>query len=247
MDKRKNAFIRILIFLFILFMFCLSSGADAQNADENDEINRFGIATHNVYLYEIISDIKAKHNIEITGLYNRGNELISFDSDATDIKNFIKDLLDALKERNYLFEFSKDSSKSIRRVWVLNKSNTVVSSQPEAEPPANGDGADQGEENSDASPRQTAVRVISILENTQAVSMGFQPNDIVIEYDGIPITESGQLVNLVKERETKQSINLTILRDCNPIPMTAAGGLMGIRVRTETLSGEIAECVSQFR
>ena len=96
-------------------------------------------------------------------------------------EDLLKSLLRYIGVKNYAFEFT---DATLKRLVVVPEATSDVSS---SSPASKG----SGHENEFVS----VAQVQSIIEASQAESAGLQKDDIILEYDGVPITSAQQLVS----------------------------------------------------
>ncbi|AQV00920.1 PDZ domain-containing protein [Desulfococcus multivorans] len=188
-------------------------------------------------LGEILAAIQRECSVEVTGLDARLGESISFSAADESAEVAIKRLLRNLDETNYAFFYNQTQ---LHRVSVVPKARTgatppLAAAVPEIGPEA-GEAAPSPQ---DAS--EKAVQVSNVNTGTQAEDLDLREGDLVIEYDGIRIENTQQLVSIVKEKADADTIEMVVVRDGTPHRMTLKGGLIGINVKTVPVSGTVPE------
>jgi S1-C subfamily serine protease len=79
---------------------------------------------------------------------------------------------------------------------------------------------------------EQAVRVINVNAGTQAERLDLRRGDLVVEYDGVQIRNSQQLVSIVRQKSDAETVEMVVVRDGEPLRMSLNGGLIGINVKT---------------
>jgi S1-C subfamily serine protease len=77
--------------------------------------------------------------------------------------------------------------------------------------------------------------VQSIIEASQAESAGLQKGDIILEYDGVPITSAQQLVSEVEKKAQINQIEMVIVRRKIMTRLILNGGFIGVRIATKNI------------
>ncbi|QTA87155.1 PDZ domain-containing protein [Desulfonema magnum] len=216
----------IIWFLIIIFPESALFAADAFLIVELQE-GKALLEAREMPLGEVLEEIRQKYRVKIQGLEHREDALITFSAEGEAPEDVLKRLFTYLGEANYAFEFS---DVRLNRVSVLPKSNAKVSSFPT--------------KTNEKKPRRKFANVVQIKKinkNSQAEELGLQKNDLVIEYDGVKITSAQQLSKEVKKRSEDQVVEMTILRDHEPVRFTLNGGLIGIHIVTAKIPEEASE------
>ncbi|OQX23727.1 MAG: hypothetical protein BWK80_24395 [Desulfobacteraceae bacterium IS3] len=223
--KLKNNISPVLMIMAI----CLHYWAAPIFAEEKSNAVRcangkLNIQAQNVPLGMIMEEIKNKCRVNIFGLDGRVKEPITFTASEELPENALKRLLRQLDEDNYALEYSR---AGLNRVSVVPKAMAKGSSppaavsppfpftpppppQPEAPPPV--------------------VSVIDIIPGSQGESVGLQKGDVVLDYDGTKISDSQQLIQEVKSKESKPTVEVTVLRNNTPMTFVLKGGFIGVNI-----------------
>jgi len=215
---------KYIIWLFFFFIAQISpnisSAVDKPNSlIVNIQHDRLNMDAKAVPLGEILEEIYRKAGVNIVGLENRKDEPITFAS-AGETEEVLRRLLRHLKENNYAFEFS--DVKLLKISVVSDSGNRKMASAP----------VRKNEEPEEQKELVNAIKVQGIVEGTQAASLGFMDGDYIVEYDGMRISHSQQLVNEVKKRSEKDNVEMTVMRDRTPMRFTVKGGLIGVNITT---------------
>ena len=175
-------------------------------------------------LKEIVGEFNKKYSIEIKGLEGRENEKITFSFEAETLETLLKGLLRHLDVRNYAIEFADAALERV--VVVPGPTRTVVENlKPPADEPETQDFAD-------------VAQIQSIIASSQAETLGLLEGDIIIEYDGVPITSARQLVAEVEKKAGRDRVEMVIVREKTPQRLTLSSGFIGIRIKTTKIPKE---------
>jgi hypothetical protein len=200
-----------------------------------------------VELREILEEFKEKYGLKITGLRHRKDEVITFSTKSDDVEEVLKRFFRHLGESNYAFRYA---GRRLIRVSVVpeskNRSNSSLSmaSSPSVprtptvhsmipEPPPLGPDKDKGKVK-----KYPVVRVSNILDDSQAETVGLEKGDIVVEYNGVPVKTSRELVDNVKKTSDTDTVDLMVIRDGEPVNYILRGGMIGIRIGNVMLGDE---------
>ncbi len=193
---------------------------------------RLTIMAEKVQLKEILDGIYDAYPLTVTGLEARSSEIIDFKAENQPPEKMFKRLLRQLGEKNYAFEFK---GQRLSRISVMPEAGAGAAPRPV--PPRETPSVP-------AEDLVSVVRVDRVIDGSQAQDMGVQSNDLVIEYDGIKISQPGDLIREVKQKSDSPSVGMVLLRDGAPLQLTLAGGFIGIhivphKVPRETVAGYI--------
>jgi len=215
---------KYIIWLFFFFISQISPD-NIRAVDKPDSLiisiqqERLNIDAKGVSLGEILEEIYRKAGVNIIGLENRKDELITFASRG-ETEEVLRRLLRQLKENNYAFEFS--DVKLLKISVVSDSGKRKMASAP----------VRKNEENQEQKELVDAIKVQGIVEGTQAASLGFMDGDYIVEYDGMRISHSQQLVNEVKNKAGRDNVEMTVIRDRTPMRFSLKGGLIGVNITT---------------
>ncbi len=176
-------------------------------------------------LGEVIADIYRDFQVEIHGLESRKKEIVTLSAPGKSLPDLIRSLLQWLNEKNYAFEFVDNR---LKRVVVLPEtsddlpSGSTVGSLSEVE----------------QSKSVNAVEIQGVVEDSQAKNLNFQKGDLILEYDGVKISQSSELVRETRKKSPDEEVELLLLRNGDFIRMNAKGGLLGIRIKTVKVFAE---------
>jgi hypothetical protein len=184
------------------------------------------IKAHDVRLGDLLEKISNVCQVDVKGLANIENEKISFVSGNEPIEYEFKRLLRHLNIDNYAFEYSGDR---LRFVSVYLKSEAD-----NPEPPFASNAPREIEKR-----QSKAVKVLDILEESQAETLNLMPGDLVISYDGARISTANQLIKLVKSKPDSEVVDMTVLRDGRKVNLVLNGGRIGIRIKTVAVTSGI--------
>jgi len=167
----------------------------------------------------------ALHNdfdIEIKGLETLNSEKISLSIEADSLEELVKGLLRHLNIKNYAFEFADERLKLVNIFPGAKYS--------ESHPSATKTDSTQSKET------VTVAVIKSVVESSQADSLGLLPGDLIVEYDGVRIRNAAQLVNEVEKKSSKSHIDMLVGRNQSPMRLVVQGGFLGVRITTERIS-----------
>lgn len=230
--KTMTAILRIGIIVSIAVGVGLTPGLCGGKTDKGSDIQcsegKLNIRVQNMPLSKVIEDIRRKCQVEISGLDHRANEPLSFLAKEEVQETALKRLLRQLDEESYAFEYTRSG---LSRIVVVPRSTAKYSPPPTSFPPKQpADTPDVPPPPPLPTPENAAVGVMDVIQGSQAEAVGLQKGDVVVEYDGVKITDPQQLIQEVKSRETKEVVELTVLRNNTPMTFVMKGGFMGINI-----------------
>ena len=128
---------------------------------------------------KIVSEIQTQCLVDFRGLESRKDENITYFSKEGTVESVLKDFLRHLGEKNYAFEYSDEKLLRIS-VFPESKAITAVNDTLNSEKPT---------------PQETVgvVKVVDIIEGSQAESLGIMIDDIILEYNGLQIDSSNHI------------------------------------------------------
>ncbi len=226
MNTKYLSYRKILLALLIL----LSGSAAGMAADGTiDEIVKFQndaltIQASKTPLTKILSAINKKCLVKITGLEHRKDEKITFFSNKGPPERVLKDFMRHLGEKNYAFEYG---NAALLQIVVL--PGAQADNYPTA-PLAN-----QKENPPDT---VNAVRVVGVIDGTQAQSVGLMKGDIILEYGGLTIGSTDELIKATKTKTNTDQVEILVLRENYRLRFIINGGLIGLRITNATISKE---------
>ncbi len=226
LKRRRNAY-----WLGLAFVLCLLPNHPrmaAEIPDLSDLIayreGRYVLAARATALGDIVRAIDSRHDVVISGLDDRLDQLVSVTITGRSLEEVIKRLLRHLEVKNYAFEFIHER---LHRVSVL----------PQGARQASGSAVPQAEEAPPA-PLVKVVAILSIVEGSQAETLDLQPGDLVVSYDGIRIRSAQQLVNEVREQADRKAVDMMIVREDMPLSFSLDAGFIGIRIQETEIAQE---------
>ena len=210
--------------IFALFQFFPVSGS-SEEKDTPALIVEFKEGTLSIQAREtplnrILDEIRRQCLLEISGLEDRRNELISF-TYRGGIEEGLKHFLKHLGEKNFVFEFTDEQ---LKYVSVFPEAGDVF-------PPISGPDRDR-EVNKETF---TAVKIHGIIEGSQAQAVGLQEGDLIIEYDGVKIRTPRQLIKEREKKKHRDRIELIVIRNNVIMPFVLKGGMIGVRIKTTSI------------
>ncbi len=226
MNTQYLSYRKILLALLILL-----SGSAAGMADDGtiDEIVKFQndaltIQASKTPLTKILSAINKKCLVKITGLEHRKDEKITFFSNKGSSERILKDFLRHLGEKNYAFKYG---NAALLQIVVL--PGTQADNYPTA-PLAN-----QKENLPDT---VKAVRVVSVIDGTQARSSGLMKGDIILEYGGLTIGSTDELIKATNTKTNADQVEILVVRENYRLRFILNGGLIGVRIKNALIAKE---------
>ncbi len=231
--KAMTAILRIGIIVSVAVCVGLTPGLCSEKADKNSDIQcsdgKLNIRVQNMPLSKLIEEIRRKCRVDISGLEHRTNETLNFFGKEEVQETVLKRLLRQLNEENYVFEYTRSG---LSRIVVVPRSTAKYSSSPPSFPLRPAESADIPPPAPPPLPiaENASVGVVDVIQGSQAEAVGLQKGDVVVEYDGVKITDPQQLIQEVKSRETKEVVEVTVLRNNTPMTFVMKGGFMGINI-----------------
>jgi len=226
MPYETLAYRKILLTLLILL-----SGSAAGMAAEGtiDKIVKFQNDTLTIQasktpLTKILSAINKKCLVKITGLEHRKDEKITFFSNKGSPERILKDFLRHLGEKNYAFEYG---NAALLQIVVLpgakadNYPTATLANQKENLPDT-----------------VKAVRVVGVIDGTQAQTVGLMKGDIVLEYGGLTIGSTDELIKPTKTKTNTDQVEILVLRENYQLRFILNGGLIGVRIKNASVAKE---------
>lgn len=209
----------------------LLSGSAAGMAEEGtiDEIVKFQNDTLTIQasqtpLIKILSAIQNKCLVKITGLEHRKDEKITFSSNKGSLERVLKDFLRHLGEKNYAFEYG---NAALLQIVVLpgakadNYPTATLAYQKENLPNT-----------------VKAVRVVGVIDGTQAQSVGLMKGDIILKYAGLKIGSTDELIKATKTKTNTNQVEILVLRENYRLRFILNGGLIGVRIKNASIAKE---------
>jgi hypothetical protein len=205
---------KTIIFLTVILAsgICMAASALTVEFREGEAV----LQVQETPLGKVVEEIRQAWQVEITGLENKTDEIISFSAAEETPEDVLKRLLRYLGEPNYAFEFT---DIKLTRVSVVPESGFIGTRPFKSE--------EAGDQDS-----VSAVQVIGVLDGTQGETIGLEKGDLIVEYDGVKISSAQQLVEEVKKKSETDSVELVAVRDHTPMRFVLNGGFIGVRITT---------------
>ena len=223
--------IKICGLLFITGFVCLVPTC-AVSAPDSSEIVCDGklmrMAIIQVPIATMFNELQTECGIQFDGLVDDQDRQVSF-SQSGNRQDVIRSLLQTLDMNNYALEYRDDL---LVQVTVL-----PVSTSPDAERPNSVSPPPEISEN----PFADGLRIIDVIEGSQAALANLQEEDLILYYDGHRVTQPAELVRLSQERDVQEPVELVLIRDGDPVRVFLNGGFIGIRIRTGLIERSILE------
>ena len=226
MNTKYLSYSKILLTLLILLSRPAAGMAEDGTVDEivkfqNDTLT---IQASKIPLTKILSAIQNKCLVKITGLEHRRDEKITFFSNKGSPERVLKDFLRHLGEKNYAFEYGNES---LLQVVVLpgakadNYPTATLANQKENLPET-----------------VNVVRVVSVIDGSQAQSAGLMKGDIILEYAGLKIGGADELIKATKTKTNTDQVEILVLRENYRLRFILNGGLIGVRITNASIPKE---------
>jgi len=192
----------------------------------DDEFMR--ITATQVPTVTIFDEIQKECGIRFEGLVVEPDRPVSF-SQSGNRQHVLRSLLQLLDMNSYALEYRDDL---LVQVTVL-----PVSATPDSDRPKNTVSAPVTAEK----PFADGLRIIDVIEGSQADLANLQEGDLILYYDGHRVTRPAELVQLSQERGVQEPVELMLIRDGDPIRVFLNGGFIGIRIRTGLIDRSVLE------
>jgi len=229
--RNRSYLISIFVYCTIIHFHAImafSSELDNPSIISHTDDGFIRLKAKNIPLQTILDDIEKISNLRILGLKHMATNPITVQIQGKTIQHIIKRLFRYLDIDNYAFEFS-DNDLTFVRVFPKGTSQAYVPPiQSDMPPPPF----------SQHPTLISTVKVISVLPDTQAQSIGLLPGDYIIQYDGVLVHTAQQLVKEVKEKHDKSNVDIMIVRRNNPFRYGLKGGIIGVRIVTANVNEE---------
>jgi hypothetical protein len=217
--------IHLLSFCFLFWAAFYATGP----ANASNEITRVWngniiIEAHDSALVEIFKELYDKYSIEVSGLESRESDKITFSFEADTLEALLRGLLRYLGVNNFAIQFA---DATLTRIVVVPDSMSDMTTTENV----------QMDQKDQLEPLSVA-QIQSIVEFSQAESLDLIAGDIIIEYDGVRITNAQQLVEEVEKKSEKSQVEMIVIREKNPVWLILTGGIIGVRIMTKKISKE---------
>jgi predicted metalloprotease with PDZ domain len=215
---------RVLLLFFLLAFPCAADTANSSDEIIGSTQGYFFLKAHGTSLKAVASIVQKKYSVEIKGLEALENQKITFVYEAFSLEELLKGLLRYLNIKNFAFEFA---DQQLKTVTVVPEAKNQLSNQIES--PLN-----------DTKRSETVAVVVikSVVESSQAESLGLLEGDLIVEYDGMRINSANQLVKEVEKKSAKKQIEILVVREKRPMRLILQGGMIGVRITSEKIPKE---------
>jgi type II secretory pathway component GspD/PulD (secretin) len=78
--------------------------------------------------------------------------------------------------------------------------------------------------------RPSAVKVMNVINTSQAEKAGVREGDIIHVYDGVRIESPDMLIREVQNKADKESVTMTVFRNGEPLSFDIQGGFIGVSI-----------------
>ncbi len=208
-------------FLFVFWTTILAANLAAAVVDIRTAADgSIDFKANDATLDEIFKKFKENFEIEVNGLKDQAGKKITFSIKAETTEDLLKSLLRYLGIKNYALEFA---DAKLRRLVVVPGAGDI-----RAAPPSPKERKAQQE-------FVSVAKIQSIVEDSQAETVGLQEGDFILEYDGVQISSGQQLVREVEKKTASTQVEMLIVRQKIPSRVILSGGFIGVRVTTDKI------------
>lgn len=214
------------VFLLLAAVWLLAAGTDRSAAATggadltvNLHAGKLTVNAEKTPLQAILDGIAGAYPLVVRGLESRSAEVIDFRAENEAPEKIFKRLLRQLGEKNYAFEFK---GQRLSRVSVMPEARGGAVPRPS---PTQAAVAPAPEE--DLVP---VVRVDRVIDGSQAQELDIRSGDLVLEYDGVQISQPGDLIREVKQKSDRANVGMMLLREGQTLHVNLKGGFIGIHI-----------------
>ena len=152
------------------------------------------------------------------------DEPVSYVSKPGTLESVLKDFLRHLGEKNYACEYQNET---LLRVTVLPgvKADILL-----LEDPVN--------EKEEITAPVRVVKVKDIVDGSQAQTSGLMKGDIILEYNGVSIGSTKDLIAATKKTSETDQVELFVKRENYRLRFILQGGFLGVRIKTESIPND---------
>jgi len=229
LKKQKS---QIFSLLMVVFIWAKLSEAGYKSVEiEDAETAGFSINAAGFALVDVLDKIRQKHRISIFGLKNRKNETVTLACQEKNLEDLLKCLLRSMNVKNYAFVYDNERLTRLS-VFPEAKNNLPLSSSTI----------------SDAAREKKTITVLevhSIIEKSQAKHLGLRTGDLIVEYDGVKVSNVRELVKQTKKKTPYEQVEMVVVRDQIPIRLYLNGGFIGMGVKPKKILKEEFEGIYQ--
>jgi len=240
MDKTPK--ISLIVFFMFLIFAAAGIAEDTNSSSLSVEYQRgtLVVQANGVPLGKIVDGISRKCRVKIEGLENRKNESVTFFSDSGTVYEALRRLFSVLDEGNYAFEFH---DQELVRVLVLPEKEGVKVSRPvpkqiEKETEREKEKVAESEKQEAKQEFVTVPKILQIDADSQAEAVGLLKGDLIVEYGGVQIRASNQLLGEVKKKTKTEEVEVVVIRDQKTMRFSLEGGPIGAGVEDAKIPKE---------
>lgn len=176
----------------------------------------------------ILYEIQKECGIDFAGIPIEVDHPVSV-SQSANRQDVLQNFLQVLGVNSYALEYRDDL---LIQVTIL-----PVSAIPDADRPDIPTSTPESPEK----PFADGLRIIDVIEGSQADLANLQEGDLILYYDGQRVTQPADLVQLSQARGAQEPVELVVIRDGAPIRIYLNGGFIGIRIRTGLIDRSVLE------
>jgi hypothetical protein len=227
-----NKILKINLIVFLTLKIFATAGfaeyKDSSSLSVEYQQGTLVIQANGVPLGRILDGISSKCRVKIEGLENRKNESITFSSDSGTLYEALRRLFSLLDEGNYAFEFH---DQELVRVMVLPETEGVSVSRPVSKEIKKDIQKNAGSATQEKKQEFVTVpKILQIDADSQAEAVGLLKGDLIVEYGGVKIRASNQLVGEVKKKTNTEEVEIVVIRDQKSMRFSLEGGAIGVGV-----------------
>jgi membrane-associated protease RseP (regulator of RpoE activity) len=227
-----NKILKISLTVFLMLKIFATSGVaeekDFSSLSVEYQQGTLVIQANGVPLGKILDGISSKCRVKIEGLESRKNESITFSSGSGTLYEALRRLFSLLDEGNYAFEFH---DQELVRVLVLPETDGVATSRPVSKEIKKSIQKNAGSATQETKQEFVTVpKILQIDADSQAEAVGLLKGDLIVEYGGVKIRASNQLVGEVKKKTSTEEVEIVVIRDQKSMRFSLEGGAIGVGV-----------------
>ncbi len=227
---------RFFYWLFFLFFFSAAALAEitvTPSISVKMEKTGATIISNGILLKDLVDRIKKDMGVEIRGITCPPNKLITFRGNGPSSEIVLRQLLRHLGEKSFAYEFSNDKLVRINVFPKGTQAAIEIASAHASEPllPIK-------DEPPGAADLVSLVEIVSVLEETQAKTLGLQKGDYIYMYNGKRVLNAEELVAETSEDGDPTPADMVIIRNDTVNHHFLDKGFIGVQVKTAKIPKE---------
>lgn len=172
-----------------------------------------------ISLGQVINSIEREISIEIRGLENRLDQLVTFSGSGSSPDMLLRKLWRNLGEKNYAYEYDDDR---LIKVTVFPPGRTSSTK-------------DHLPDSTLGNRLISVVEVIGVVEDTQAARLGLKTGDYILKYDGVRIFQYDDLIEESTKDIGPRPVQMIVLRKGRLMSFYLERDFIGVRVRVKRI------------